>query len=37
MTNPIPAPKLSKTDWIDLALAAELTPDGGLGPSAHAA
>lgn len=31
------AEKISKTDWIDLALAAELTPDGHLGPDAYAA
>ena len=37
MTNPTPTPKLSKTDWIDLALAAELTPDGRLSSSACAA
>lgn len=37
MTNPKPTPKLSKTDWIDLALAAELTPDGRLSSSACAA
>ena len=28
------AEKISKTDWIDLALAAELTPDGKLDPAA---